>query len=101
MDRRLRFHEILCGILGSRNVYFQPPSTVKMQYPCIIYERSLVKTQHADDIPYNSRTCYSVTVIDASPDSEIPDKIGNLPPCKFSRHYAADNLNHDIYDVYY
>ena len=32
MDRRLKLHEELCDILGSRNVYFQPPETVKMKY---------------------------------------------------------------------
>jgi hypothetical protein len=42
-----------------------------------------------------------ITIIDANPDSDIPAKVGNLPLCKFNRHYTADNLNHDVYNVYY
>jgi hypothetical protein len=101
MSKRLDLHEILVGVLGSRNVYFQPPSTVKMQYPCIVYGRSAITTKHADDLPYNSRVCYMVTIIDANPDSDIPEKVGDLPLCKFNRHYTADNLNHDVYNIYY
>jgi hypothetical protein len=101
MSKRLELHELLVKLLGSSNVYFQPPSTVKMQYPCIVYGRSLIKTEHADDLPYNSRICYMVTVIDANPDSEIPTRLGKLPLCKFNRRYTADNLNHDVYNVYY
>ena len=39
MDRRLQLHEELCSVLGSRNVYFQPPETIKLTYPCIIYSK--------------------------------------------------------------
>ncbi len=101
MNKRLELHDILVNLLGNRNVYFQPPSTVKIQYPCIVYARNTIKTTHADDLPYNNKTCYTVTVIDTNPDSMINAKIGNLPLCKFSRHYTADNLNHDVYNVYY
>lgn len=101
MSKRLELHDILVNLLGTRNVYFQPPSTVKIQYPCIVYARNTIKTTHADDLPYNNRICYTVTIIDTNPDSIITAKIGNLPLCKFRRHYTADNLNHDVYDVYY
>lgn len=101
MNRRLKFHEILVGALGSDNVYFQPPSTVKMQYPCIVYSRNSVETKYADNLPYSDRVCYTVIIIDPDPDSEIPSRVGTLPLCRFDRHYTADNLNHDVYSVYY
>jgi hypothetical protein len=94
-------HNALVGLLGSENVYFQPPSTVKMQYPCIVYKRSQIDTTYANDKPYNRRTRYSVTIIDPDPDSLIPDKVGKLPLSNFDRHFTADNLNHDVYNVYY
>lgn len=72
-----------------------------MQYPCIIYARNRVSTTYADNLPYNHRVCYIVTVIDSNPDSDIPSRIGTLPLCKFDRHYTADNLNHDVYNIYY
>lgn len=106
MNRRLELHGILTDILGTTGkettrVYFQPPSNIKMQYPCIVYSRLLMSTKYADDGSYNNRTCYSVIVIDPNPDSEIPGKIGALPLCQFDRHYTADNLNHDVYNIFY
>lgn len=52
-------------------------------------------------MPYNYRVGYQVTVIDRNPDSLIPGKIASLPMCKFDRHYKAENLNHDVYNLYY
>ena len=101
MGQRLALHQILMTILGSSNVYFQPPATVKMNYPCIVYRRSDIDTSFADDNPYITNKRYQVTVIDANPDSLIPDKVGKLPKCVFDRHFKADNLNHDVYQLYY
>ncbi len=101
MGQRLALHQILMTILGSSNVYFQPPATVKMNYPCIVYRRSDIDTAFADDNPYITNKRYQVTVIDANPDSLIPDKVGKLPKCVFDRHFKADNLNHDVYQLYY
>lgn len=100
------FQEILEGIIGKRadgrqNVYFQPPSTLKMVYPCIRYKRDSLSAIHANNLPYRHQTRYQVTVIDSDPDSTIPSAIANLPLCSFDRHYTADNLNHDVFNIYY
>ena len=83
------------------NVYFQPPENLKLVYPCIIYSRSAADTKFADDSPYAHMKRYQVTVIDKNPDSLIPDSVAMLPMCIFDRHYKADNLNHDVYVLYY
>lgn len=101
MGRRLELHEILCGILGSRNVYFQPPESIKMQYPCIVYDRNNGDTQFADDKPYEFRLAYEVTLIDKNPDNDAILKLAALPMSRFNRHYTADNLNHDSFVIYY
>lgn len=101
MASRLELHEVLCKILGSRNVYFQPPASVKMQYPAIVYERSDIQTQYADNNPYLQSLQYQVTVIDKNPDSEIVTEVSKLPLCRFDRHYTADNLNHDVFTLYF
>lgn len=101
MHDRLDLHEELCKILGSRNVYFQPPSSVSMKYPAIVYERDNIRNSHADDNVYKQSLAYSVTVIDFDPDSEIVEKISKLPKCSFSRHFTSDNLNHDVFTLYY
>jgi hypothetical protein len=101
MGARLQLHELFKGLLGSSYVYFQPPSTVTMMYPCIVYSRNNLDTKFADDQPYGHKTGYQVTVIDPNPDSEILGKVAALPLCSFNRHYTKDNLNHDVYNLYY
>lgn len=101
MRRRLEFHEVLCNLLGSRNVYFQPPGTISIQYPCIIYSLQKVNSEYGDNFGYHKRDCYSVTYIDKNPDSIIPDQIGDLELSSFERYYVAENLHHNIYNVYY
>lgn len=101
MDRRKELQKILVDILGCNNVYFQPPESIKLRYPCIIYEHSNESSNFADDIPYNRTKMYDVTVIDKNPDSEIPDKIANLPMCAFNNSFKSDNLNHYVYRLYF
>lgn len=104
MDRRLALHEVLADILGSRNVYFQPPSTIQMgKPPWIVYglaDRNFL-TRFAGDTLYFLSKPYKVTVIDRDPDSGIPDKLLKLPYCSFDRFYTADGLNHFVFTLYY
>jgi hypothetical protein len=99
MAPRLQLHQLLETIVD--NVYFQPPTNVKLVYPCIIYKRDFARTEFADDKPYNFVLRYMIMVIDPNPDSEIPKKVAELPMCVFNRFYTADNLNHDVYSVYF
>ena len=106
MSKRLELHDIFISLLGTQGqevsrVYFQPPSTVKMHYPCIVYSRNSMNTKKADNRLYNHTSGYSVMVIAPDPDSEIPGKVLELPLCRFDRHYTSDNLNHDVFTLYY
>lgn len=101
MNRREELHEILCEALGSRNVYFQPPESIKMQYPAIVYSRDDIDNNFANNYVYMQSLAYSVTVIDSDPDSEVVDRVSKLPRCQYDRHYKSDNLNHDIFTIYY
>lgn len=85
------------------HVYFQPPTAPKMtlQFPCIVYKRDQASTQYAGDKPYRNTKRYQVTVIAQDPDSDIPDKVAALPLCAFNRFYTADNLNHDVFNLYF
>ena len=101
MRTRLELQTILENLLGSRNVYFQPPENLKISYPCIIYKRNDLYNHFADNTPYISDKQYMVTVIDKNPDSAIPDKVAALPKSRYDRHYTADNLNHDVFTLYF
>lgn len=83
------------------HVYFQPPPSLVMQYPCIVYSRSRARVLHANNKVYRRTKGYQVTVIAKEPDSTIPDKVADLPLCSFDRHYTADNLNHDVYILFF
>lgn len=101
MAQRLELQAILVELLGSPNVYFQPPPTIQMSYPCIVYKRDDENSKFADNLPYSRKKRYQVTVIDRNPDSEIPDKVAQLPSCIFDRFYTAENLNHDVYQLFF
>lgn len=101
MAPRLELQAILIDLLGSENVYFQPPPTVQMQYPCIVYKRDDEETEFANDKPYKSLRRYLLTYIDQDPDSNVLAEIAMLPMCVYDRNFTADNLNHDVYKLFF
>ena len=101
MANRLDLQALFEEILGSRNVYFDPPESVKMQYDAIRYSRSKIESTFASDSVYKQDNRYDVTVIYRNPDSDLPHKISRLPLCSHDRHYVADNLHHDVFTLYF
>lgn len=96
LDLQTKFEEIL----GSRNVYFQPPASVKMQYPAIVYSLKNIEKNFANNLSYIVTPGYEVILIDKNPDSVYIEKILELPYCGFDRHYTSDNLNHFVFTIY-
>lgn len=101
MGQRPNLHQIFEDVLGSKNVYFQPPESVKLKYPCIIYGLSKLPIQHADDRPYLISRGYEGVLIDRSPDSVILERLTELSMCEFGKPYPADDLNHYPFTIYY
>ena len=101
MGSRLELHTLLEGALGSDNVYVQPPETIRMSYPSIVYERSRIRADYADNIPYILKKQYTVTVITQDPDSTIPDTIAQMELCAHDRKFVIDNLYHDIFTLFF
>lgn len=96
---RLKLHAMLCDVLESRNAYFQPPSSVEMSYPAIVYSREDINNTFADDIVYMQGYYYRLVVIEKSPLGTIAEKVSKLPSCRFVQNYTADNLNHDVFII--
>ena len=101
MATRIDLQNVLEELLGSRNVYYQPPESLKMSYPAIVYARKTIDNSYANNSVYKQNYAYEITVIDKNPDSEIVNKISKLPTCRFDRHFKSDNLNHDVFTLYY
>lgn len=101
-NRRIELHEKLAEILGNRNVYFQPPEGQKIYYPCVMYERSKIDSVFADDKTYLGRKLYTLILIYEDPDSELPEKLlAGFSYIRNTRNYQADNLNHDVFELYW
>lgn len=101
-DRRLILQSKLEELLGSRNVYFQPPETLKMKYPCIRYNKARPMVMHADDMRYFNKTHYELMVIADDPDTDLPEIIANaFPYCSIDRYYSSNNLTHCSLDLYF
>lgn len=98
---RYKLHGMLEEVLGSKNVYYQPPESVKMKYPAIVYELSNIERTNADDRAYKTDRAYKVTFISKCPDDETVDRLSELPMCRFNRFYAAAGLNHYVFILYF
>lgn len=93
---------ILETILNNHNVYFQPPESLKLKYPCIIYRRSKPQVYHADGFPYSITNGYDLTVIQTKSDTTISDElIRTLPMCTYDRSYNQNNLYYEALHLYF
>lgn len=102
MGTRLELDSRIREILGSNNVYFQPPESVKLKYPCVVYHLDDGRPEFANNGMYKFMKSYTVTIIDPNPDSELPDRFRQaLTYCRPGRWYSADNLNHWPFTIYY
>lgn len=101
MNNREELQKLLIELNGNSNVYYQPPETIKIKYPAIIYHKDYIKTDKADNSKYLKHVRYKVTVVNTLPDSEVIDKLLELPNSSFDRHYTSNNMNHDVIILYY
>jgi hypothetical protein len=99
MGQRLDLHEILVAI--TPHAYFQPPASMEIQYPCIVYAMDNARTEFAGNRPYTYKKRYLITVIDKDPDSNIPDSVAWLESALFDRQYTANNLHHSVFTLYF
>ena len=93
---RLELHDELEELLGSDNVYYQPPENYKLKYPCIVYELQRIAAAHADDLSYKRNPQYQVTAIYRDPDSDLPDRLLDLRGARLDRTFTSDNLHHVV-----
>ena len=99
---RIDLQNKLETVLGSRNVYFQPPESLQMKYPAFVYELADIMTDKANNKNYIRNNRYTLTLIHKNPDNELKDTIlDEFEYISFDRFYAKDGLNHYVYDLYY
>lgn len=109
LKSRLDLDQELRDFLGSDNVYFSPPESLKLHYPCIVYHRTGGNAKRADNGLYDYIFEYTVTIIDKDCDSQGTDSeitmiekmMKHFPMCRYSNHRVVNNLNHDTFMLYY
>ena len=101
-ERRMELQNKLEELLGSRNVYYQPPESINMKYDAIIYSLGVPEERYANNKRYMSMSCYDLIVISVRPDPDIVDLI--LESFQYTspgKPYVAANLNHYPIKLYY
>ena len=101
MERRIELQQILLDIPGIKGVYFNPPPTIKMSYPCIRYKFASENVVYAANCKYKTEMRYSLVVIDPNPESSIAKAVMALPYSRLETTYAADNLSHFQFTLFY
>lgn len=100
--KRAELQTKLEEILGSNHVYFDPPESVKMQYPCIVYERDAGDINFANNNPYRFEVRYNITAISKKADNPILGTLAlSLPKIRYDRHFVSSGLHHDVFTVYF
>lgn len=110
MGERKDLHRVLCDILdgipvpegtipASKRVYFQPPESIKLVYPCIVYKRDKKDAKYASNAKYAKSTRYQVTTMDPDPDGSLADDVFELRHCAHLRKFAVSGLNHDVFEI--
>jgi hypothetical protein len=98
---RLSLQTELEGILGSTNVYYQPPASLKLKYPCIIYKLDKITGVKANNKKYLGTKRYLITVVDRDPNTLIADRVLDLEYSTFENYFVVDNLNHYICSLHW
>ena len=98
---RREVHKRLQELTGyGKRVYYNPPETLKMQYPCIVYNLANLAARHADNMPYKRHDAYSVTHMYLKTEEEaVSRKLAEQQGFLDDRSFVIDNLHHDVFTL--
>jgi len=82
-------------------VYFNPPETVQLTYPCIVYNRDYIYNHHADNKIHLQENRYVVNVLDKKVDGDIFKIISKLPRCRYKNHSFKNGISQDSFTLYF
>lgn len=101
-SNRITLDEKLRHILGTSNVYYRAPESVKLHYPAFVYKLSGIESFNADNRKYIHETEYEVTYIGKDPDFDsISVMLKEFDKIRFVRRFTKDNLVHDVFYLYW
>lgn len=86
-------YSVLKEIVGD-NIYFNPPSNLKIQYPCCVCSINDILNKNADDEVYNQNVRYDCTLITKNVNDPLLKELSKINTFRYSRHYVVDGLHH-------
>lgn len=102
MRTRLELQAKLEGILGSRNVYFQPASNTSIKYPCIVYKLNTIDSKFADNKRYIKDAKYTITHIYQRYSNNLQSVfLDSFDYIEMGTPTCIDGLYHDVYTLYF
>lgn len=101
MNKRVALQNLLTSFQTQAgetpHVYFDPPESVKMTYPCFVYHYIGNSDVKANDQVYLRSEEYTVRYITKKADPILPEAIMDLPYVTFENHYTSENLHHFMF----
>lgn len=82
-------------------VYYEPPSSIQMSYPCIVYHYTNDRDDYADNKRYFANKQYTVTVMDPDEDSLLAERVKDIPYCSLASRYSTEGLTYWVYTLYF
>lgn len=99
--KRTILQKKLEDFLETKNVYFQPPESFKLKYPCVIYNLASTFPRFANNELYFDKDQYRLEIIDRNPDSALFQKMKRFRYARFERPFVANNLHHWVFNIYF
>jgi len=101
-SRRVLLQTQLETLLGSDQVYFNPPETISLTYPAIVYSLSSKYVKPANNHIYRLMDCYDLTYMHKDPDDQFPNLIlSEFPYSRYDRQAVVKNLYNDYLTLYF
>ena len=102
MLKRVDIQEKFKFLLGSNNVYYQPPANLKMKYPAIVYSLDGLDVKRFDNTRLINKKCFSVTHIYRNESENLVETmLKNFEYISFDNRSIVDGIYNDHYTIYW
>ncbi len=91
-------------IHDTENVYYDPPESIRMDFPCFRFELNNFDVSHADNKAYSKKPRWAVTYItrDIEEIEQVAEEmLEHFKYCNFDTSFRADNLEHAVFNLYF
>ena len=99
-----RLRDELYSLDISNNVYYNPPTSIRMSYPCFRFAENNTYTIRADNVAYLNHRRWVITYIttdEEEVETVINRMLNHFMMCNNETVYKADNLIHIVFNLYF